>query len=84
MKKEVYGSDHVEVAGALNNLAGVLVRLGEAGDAADLYEECLRVRRRLLGEAHPAVAEVHGNIGAMLVTQVRLYSPYPDPYIAPI
>ena len=72
MKREVYGSDHAEVAGAVNNLAGVLVRQGEVEDAAALYEECLRVRNKLLGEGHPAVAEVHGNIGAMLVLQGRL------------
>lgn len=47
--------DHVETAVRLQDLAALLVRLGRYDAARPPLDECLRIRRRLLGERHPAV-----------------------------
>ena len=48
----VLGADHYEVAGVLQNLAGVSERAGEAEQAAALRARGRRIRRRVLGHTH--------------------------------
>jgi hypothetical protein len=48
----VLGADHYEVAGVLQNLAGVAERAGEPDQAAALRARALRIRRRVLGHTH--------------------------------
>ena len=48
----VLGADHYELAGVLENLAGVAERAGEPGQAAALRARALRIRRRVLGHTH--------------------------------
>jgi Tfp pilus assembly protein PilF len=50
--ERVLGPDHYEVAGVLENLAGVAERAGEAEQAAALRARALRIRRRVLGHTH--------------------------------
>jgi tetratricopeptide (TPR) repeat protein len=47
--ERVLGVDHYEVAGVLQNLAGVSERAGEPEQAAALRARALRIRRRVLG-----------------------------------
>jgi hypothetical protein len=48
----VLGADHYEVAGVVQNLAGVAERAGEAEQAAALRARARRIRRRVLGHTH--------------------------------
>jgi Tfp pilus assembly protein PilF len=48
----VLGPDHYEVAGVVQNLAGVAERAGEPEQAAALRARALRIRRRALGHTH--------------------------------
>ena len=50
--ERVLGPDHYEVAGVLQNLAGVAKRAGEPEQAAALRGRALRIRRRVLGHTH--------------------------------
>jgi hypothetical protein len=50
--ERVLGPDHYEVAGMLENLAGVVARGGEPERAAALRVRALRIRRRGLGHTH--------------------------------
>jgi hypothetical protein len=50
--ERVLGADHYEVAGVLQNLAGVAERAGEPEQAAALRARALRIRRRVLGHTH--------------------------------
>jgi tetratricopeptide (TPR) repeat protein len=52
--ERVLGADHYEVAGVLQNLAGVAERAGEPEQAAALRARALRIRRRVLGHTHPS------------------------------
>ena len=48
----VLGRDHYEVAGVLENLAGVAERAGDPEQAAALRARAQRIRRRVLGHTH--------------------------------
>ena len=48
----VLGPDHYEIAGVLQNLAGVAERAGEPEQAAALRARALRIRRTVLGHTH--------------------------------
>jgi Tetratricopeptide repeat len=50
--ERVLGPDHYEVAGVLDELAGVAERAGEPERAAELRARALRIRRRVLGHTH--------------------------------
>jgi hypothetical protein len=52
MYERVLGADHYEVAGVLENLAGVAERVGEPEQAAALRARAVRIRRRVLGHTH--------------------------------
>lgn len=50
--ERVLGPDHYEVAGVLQDLAGVAERAGEPERAAALRARALHIRRRVLGHTH--------------------------------
>jgi hypothetical protein len=50
--ERVLGVDHYELAGVLEQLAGVAERAGEPERAAALRARALRIRRRVLGHTH--------------------------------
>ena len=50
--ERVLGADHYEVAGVLEDLAGVTERVGESEQADALRARALRIRRRVLGHTH--------------------------------
>jgi Tfp pilus assembly protein PilF len=50
--ERVLGADHYEVAGVLENLAGVAERAGEPEQAAAVRVRALQIRRRVLGHTH--------------------------------
>jgi hypothetical protein len=50
--ERVLGPDHYELAGVLQNLAGVAERAGEPEQAAALRARAQRIRRRVLGHTH--------------------------------
>lgn len=50
--ERVLGPNHYEVAGVLQNLAGVAERAGEPEQAAALRARALRIRRTVLGHTH--------------------------------
>ena len=47
----------MQVATSLNHLGGVQLYLGNLAEADDLFRRSLAIRRRLLGDEHPDVAE---------------------------
>jgi hypothetical protein len=50
--ERVLGADHYELAGVLENLAGVAERAGEPEQAAALRARAQRIRRTVLGHTH--------------------------------
>ena len=50
--ERVLGPNHYEVAGVLQNLAGVAERAGEPEQAAALRARARRIRRTVLGHTH--------------------------------
>lgn len=50
---------------------GLLLTMNDLGEARDLYEESIAIRRKVFGERHPAVAESLNNIGLLLYSQNR-------------
>ena len=53
IKEREYGPDHVEVAGALNNLGRAWSELGQPEKARDLYERALRIFYAHYPKGHP-------------------------------
>lgn len=66
----VSGEESDEVAAAVNELARLLAAtdptVERAGEAADLYERAVRIRRRLLGPSHPLVVSTLHNLALLL------------------
>jgi hypothetical protein len=50
--ERVLGADHYEVAGVLQNLAGLAERAGDPEQAAALHARAHQIRRRVLGHTH--------------------------------
>lgn len=69
-RMELYGSEHLDVAESLNDLAKVLVPGGlveaERIDESDsLCQRALEIRRKTLGESHPDVAQTWDDFGLL-------------------
>lgn len=58
---------HPDTANALHNLAFVLEQQGKGAEAEPSYRQVLALRRELLGDDHPAVANSLGNLARLLV-----------------
>ncbi len=57
--------DHPYVALDMGNIAGILMQLGQIDEAATLYEETLKIQRRLLTPGHPEIATTLSNTAKM-------------------
>ena len=73
----IKGGDHKELATCLNNLAYMLNSLGQADKALPLYEEALKMRKRLFGGDHPDVASGLNNLAAVLSSLGKLREAVP-------
>lgn len=63
----LHGSeDHQDRATLFNNLAVTLGLAGETAEARELFGRTLEIRRRLLGEAHPHVAQTQYSLAVLL------------------
>lgn len=60
--RELFGSQHSHVAGALQNLARIRSERGAWEEAALLGKEALHIQQTLLGAEHPAVADALLNL----------------------
>ena len=63
------GQNHPETASSLNNLAMLLDRLGDLGEARPLFERALRIDEKVLGPDHPDTALRLTNLGTLLRKQ---------------
>jgi serine/threonine protein kinase/tetratricopeptide (TPR) repeat protein len=61
--RQVFGTEHVQVAQTLNYLGVVLADKGDYRGAGQRLEEALAMRRRLLGPQHPHVAVTLAELG---------------------
>ena len=66
-------------AGAINNMAFVIQKLGRLEEAEPLYEEALAWRRRELGDDHPGTLASITNMGFILHEQGRFNDA--EPYV---
>ena len=64
-----FGSDHKNVATALNNLALLYDDQGKYAEAEPLYRRSLAIREKTLGPDHPDVAQALNNVAALYYTQ---------------
>ena len=68
-RRSVLGSEHPDVATALNNLAILLQLRGEHAEAEPLFREALAIRTNLYGEAHPEIASLLNDFATLLQRQ---------------
>ena len=66
MRLKLLGSDHLETATAMNNLAILLYEKWELPEAERLYRQVLEFDLRRLGEVHPNTATVTNNLAFVL------------------
>jgi len=66
LRRQVHGTDHVEVADSLQALATLLWRKDDYAAAEPLCREALAMRRRLLGDEHPDVAVTLNELATVL------------------
>lgn len=71
MVRETYGSDHLETAWALNQLASSLRASDRAAEAIPLVEEGLAIRRAAYDGPHVEIAASLGNLANMLAASGR-------------
>ena len=62
--EQIHGSDHLEVAHSLNNLAEIYSVLGRYDDAQPLHLRALAIREQQLGLDHPDVALSLNNLAS--------------------
>jgi tetratricopeptide (TPR) repeat protein/tRNA A-37 threonylcarbamoyl transferase component Bud32 len=73
MREELVGSEHLDVAESLSNLAGPYLYQGMYAQAEPLFERSLAIRLKLQGQSHPDVAVALNNL-ALLYKQQGKYS----------
>ena len=61
-----HGPDHLQVANALEALAGVHAKQGDDASAEPLYRRALTIREKALGPEHPEVAELRADYAELL------------------
>ena len=59
----MFGEEHSEVAGTLNNLGNAWCGLGENRKAIGFYEQALAIKRKVFGEEDLEVASTLNNLG---------------------
>lgn len=71
MRRSVLGENHPDVAGSLDELAGLMMEKGDYSAAEPLYRSALAMNRELLGERNATVATNISNIATLLTNQAR-------------
>jgi CHAT domain-containing protein len=66
------GKNHPDVAGSLNNLAGLYLEQGLYSRAEPLFQRALAIREAALGKNHPAVAASLNSLALLMVARQRL------------
>ena len=66
IRQRELGSDHLDVATSLNDLAGVMYYKGDYEKAEPLFRRALAIRRQQLGNDHPEVALSLNNLALVL------------------
>jgi tetratricopeptide (TPR) repeat protein len=64
--QEVYGSEHVYVAGALNTLGGAYAAQKNLASALPIYRRALAIQQEEHGEMHPKTLQARYNLAAVL------------------
>ena len=64
--QEVYGSEHVHVAGALNTLGGAYAAQKSLDLALPVYRRALAIQQEAHGEMHPKTLQARYNLAAVL------------------
>ncbi|MEM7760116.1 MAG: tetratricopeptide repeat protein, partial [Cyanobacteria bacterium P01_A01_bin.40] len=67
--RERLGTQHLDVANSLNNLALLYSDQGKYGIAESYYQKALELRQQLLGEQHPDVATSLNNLAEVYRVQ---------------
>ncbi len=70
LQKQVYGSQHRQIADTLSNLAAVLSRQGRDADSEPLAQESIDILRKVRPR-HPKLATALNNLGLMLASKGR-------------
>jgi tetratricopeptide (TPR) repeat protein len=60
------GSEHLDTATSLNNIAFLLAQQGDLAGARPLYERALAIREKVLGPEHPSTATSLNNLARVL------------------
>jgi eukaryotic-like serine/threonine-protein kinase len=70
--RRLFGNEHLELARALNGLAGVLAQGARMDEAEVLAREGWNIRKKLLGQEHPDLANSLNNLALVLWRKGRL------------
>ena len=70
--EELFGSEHLEIAVNLSNVAAVRWARGDAAGAEELYRRAAVMKGKLLGVSHPETALTLHNYASMLVELGRV------------
>lgn len=65
-REQRFGSDHIELANTLSNLAALHLEDGHLEAALPAFERVVAIRRRALGDDHPEVGSGLANVAAVL------------------
>jgi hypothetical protein len=65
MRRWLFDGDHPDVAGSLNNLAGLYDSQGWYSEAEPLYIEALAICDRILGVNHPTTTTIRENLAIL-------------------
>jgi tetratricopeptide (TPR) repeat protein len=71
LHEQLFGPDHLAVAGSLNNLAVLYHAQERYAEAEPLYQRALATRERVLGPEHPDVATSCNNLAELYRAQGR-------------
>ena len=69
--EKALGPDHPDVAGSLNNLAGLYYKQGHYADAEPLFKRSLAITEKALGPDHPDVANSLNSLANFYYKQER-------------
>ncbi|GHO79852.1 tetratricopeptide repeat protein [Ktedonobacter sp. SOSP1-85] len=69
IREQLLGSDHPEVARALNNLALIYWKKGQYTEAEPLFQRALYIWRQALGPSHPFIAVALNNLAILNAEQ---------------
>ncbi|MGB7443264.1 MAG: tetratricopeptide repeat protein [Coleofasciculaceae cyanobacterium] len=73
LAREIWGEEHPDLAGSLNNLALLYKTQGKLAAAEPLLQEALAMKKRLFSFDHPDIAGILNNL-ACLLTATNHYS----------